>query len=1048
MSIESVPFNFDELFAECQKLFENAGFDTSDGSNTTQLSAVMAYMVSCLNANTAMNINETILPFATKRKNVLQDARVLGYESQHKISFQYRLKIRLDDKMCGYGTFTIPKYSEFSNSSNKYYYISNDIIINLGIVTVNGIDINPDSLTFLNQGRGKTDDRMKATYVMYGNVDVTQQWKNAKNIFNANKEIIINIKEGELITYQNDVSSLERTIDSITINGNEETRNYIDIPYTDVENDGIECLVSYYDENNNYNSNVLFEKTNDYFFETDGSKYVDKKFIRIDDIEMGTPRVYFKYAGIGTGIPLGSRVRFNLIISKGSEGKIESEYETITIDNKEILSYQGITLPSISTSNNWISSVFDNSIITNCDLTQSGSEEESTRSIIENAPKVYNSAYRLITSLDFKNACNRSASVLDSAVWGGEDEFPKSPGHIWFSFLPQRLLERTFDINADKTFFKRNNSELFYNYAEGDTKKQYAIRQNYYNKNYITNTEIRNYSIYKDASGVHKKYSGIWGDLEGKYVPALVFHHRNPLYLNFSYKFDILRYNIESSTDEVHEKLFNILNNCFYGNDLELEKFDTNYFHTNIVKRLDYEISDLCGFTSHLETQIVLNEKTCSMENWHPEYKDIYIPLAVPFEKYFTDDGFLDTSRLPNIDTKNFINIKFGDVGNYSEPKYTLVKGDIYTDWSRIIKDQNARKQLNGTTDDDYTDLETRLFVVPIKVKMEYTYTAKTFKKSINNRVKIGFKIAPDNDNDESFNNFTVRINNSTTISNQSNLKFSEYFNLYWENRSELYFTDAFKNMLGDNDIITLTFTRTCGYYYLFNGFKKEILLHLFVNGMYDGFEIAKSGMTKNGYYDHYLEKLNETYRNAEPYINDETNYIDITYTQPRSYIFHSTPRSYLCTIDKMYLTSVEATGIELETEQHLFNHDQYGLPLVNTEYYNDYLSSVYNKFVTGEDRILDKASEYNYNYGGTDLNGHYLTSEGYMSDNTEFDNYCGPVLRAYNENIYLYTPLTFDLFKQNLYLNVKYPSENFKVMKNVIPRLHTVEFKNAVEIH
>ena len=88
---QTVPFSFDELYEEARKLFGNAGFDVSDGSNTSQLAAVMSYLISALNTNTAININETLLPYATKRKNILQDARVLGYEAKHKTSFQYRL---------------------------------------------------------------------------------------------------------------------------------------------------------------------------------------------------------------------------------------------------------------------------------------------------------------------------------------------------------------------------------------------------------------------------------------------------------------------------------------------------------------------------------------------------------------------------------------------------------------------------------------------------------------------------------------------------------------------------------------------------------------------------------------------------------------------------------------------------------------------------------------------------------------------------------------------------------------------------------------------
>lgn len=1050
--IQTVPFNFDDIFTETRDLFDKAGFDTADGSNTSQLCAVLSYLITSLNTNTAFNINETLLPYATKRKNILQDARVLGYEPTHKISYQYRLTIRLDDKMCGYGSFTIPKYTTFTSNSNTYYYLES-LTVQLGILSYNGIEINPDDLSFLNSGGGVTPNRFEATKVMYDNNDVTQEWKQVIQTFKNNRTFSVNVKEGNLISYNTDTATLERTIDSISLNGTEYTRNYIDIPYTDVENDGIECFVSYTDENANYQENVMFERTNDYFFEVDGDKYVNKKYIRLDDIEMGTPRVYFKYAGIGTGLPLGSIVRFNLLISKGTDGEMNTSYTSVNIDNEETLSYSGIELPSISNNTgNWITDVFDSAIITGCDLIQSGTNEESTRSIVENAPKVYNSAYRLITNIDFRSACNRSSYVSNSVVWGGEDEFPKAPGHIWFSFLPQRTSNRTFSSNSDNSLYKRNNVELTYNYAEGDTKYQYQLRQDYYQRNYLLNTEIQNYSIYKDSSGVHKKYAGVWGELEGKYVPGLVFHHRHPLYLNFNYVFTILRYNLENTVLETHEKLFNILDNCFNGNDsINLEKFETEYFHTNIVKRIDFAISDLCGFTSDVETQIVLNEKTCCMENWHPEYKDIFIPLAVPFEKYFTDDGFLDTSRLPNIDTEKFINMKFGDVTT-TKVTNTLITGDLYTDWSRIKNDQTNRKELIGTDDRDYTDIATRLFVVPIKIKMKCSFTGNSILLSADNLMPVRFMIAPNNDADESFNNFVVKIYNDKklkyTFSNNSEYKFSNFFNLYWKTRKDLYFTDDFKRFVSSEDTIVLEYTRTCGYYYLFNGFKKEILIHLFVNGMYEGFTTAVNGMKKNDYYDHYIEKINETYLYNETYLNDDTNYVDITYTRPRSYIYHSTPRSYLCTVDKMYLTSVEATGEEMESEQHLFNHDQYGLPIINTDFYNDYLSSVYSSFVNGDDRILDGATENNYNYGGADIKGHYLTTEGYISDNTEFNNYCGAILRAYNENCYLYTPLTFDLFKQNVYLNLKYPSDNFGVLRNVIPRLNTVKFKNATEKH
>ena len=68
--------------------------------------------------------------------------------------------------------------------------------------------------------------------------------------------------------------------------------------------------------------------------------------------------------------------------------------------------------------------------------------------------------------------------------------------------------------------------------------------------------------------------------------------------------------------------------------------------------------------------------------------------------------------------------------------------------------------------------------------------------------------------------------------------------------------------------------------------------------------------------------------------------------------------------------------------------------------------------------------------------------------DVSDVDYYTGEVVRDYNESMYEYTPLTVDMFRQNVYLNVKYPSLNFKVLRNVIPRLNNVKFKNSTETY
>ena len=352
--IETVPFNYNELRTEIENKFKEAGYDTSLGSNVSQLSNIMAYVASMLNVNTALNINETILPYATKRENVLEVARNLSYEASKKRSFVYDVQITFDS-----GDKYLPKYTEFTANGKSYYMITDDISIS-----------------------EKTKQR---TY----------------NIM---------VKEGTRYTYDQDPDSLVVTTTQITENGQTVDQYYIDIPYTNIEENGVEVFVSYYDEYGVYHDKTQFYKNDSVFIESTDT--LKRKFIRIDNTEYKTPRIYFKYAGSGKGIPLGSDVYINLLESSGRDGALDtSKPEDLKCN------VTGITIDKIT-------------------LNSYGQEEESIESIKQNAPKVYNSSNRLITADDYRGACNRDTRVLDSIIWGGETEFPKSPGHIWFSFLP------------------------------------------------------------------------------------------------------------------------------------------------------------------------------------------------------------------------------------------------------------------------------------------------------------------------------------------------------------------------------------------------------------------------------------------------------------------------------------------------------------------------------------------------------------------------------------------------------------------------------------
>lgn len=1088
---QTIPFNYNELLQECKNLFNEVGFDTSDGSNTSQLSGVLSYLVASLNTNTAININETLLPYATKRKNILQDARVLGYEAQHVTSFQYKLKIRLSYDLIGHGTIEIPRYTEFQSNGNSYYFFNNTnienangLFVNLGTFKTKDKSYMPSQLTF---SFDEDSGYIESAFVTETN-DPIINVKEVNEIFINNRDIEMQVKEGTFITYENDVNSLERTIDSITVNGNTYTRNYIDIPYTNVENDGVFVYVSYYDNYGNYQSKIPYTRSKDYFFETDSNQNgsVKHKFLRLDDIEMGTPRIYFSHANLGDGLPFGSLVQMIILQSNGTNGNISystsqrvfslptkklNSDNTYTVDTETLNVFDEIKCPSLPSgtlgSSDYIADIFSDANIIGVELLVSGSEEESNKSIINNAPKVYNSAHRLITNLDYKSACNRSTYVLDSAVWGGEDEFPRSQGHIWFSFIPNKITERTFTSNSSNTEYQRNNSQLVYNYLEGESVYQHKMRQEFYNKNYLLDTEIKSYKTYEDENGVaHQEYSGVWGDLTDRYVPSLTFHHRHPLYMNFNYEFNILKYNLKDTTQNVHNQLFNALNNCFYGNDsLNIESYDVEYFHTNIVKRIDTLISDLCGFTSSLTTNIMLNEKTCCTENWKSNYKDIYIPLCVPYEKYFSDDGFLDTSRLPSIDTENFIDFKFDVIidpldiygikttdlngfeeyneyngkyiSKYNSLRYSVVKGDLYTDWSLINEKSNNNRLLsqeeNRDIDIDYTDLNTKVFVAPIKIKMKYEILiTKDFIDNHNAKtdlsyIELGFNLAPTNTKDETFDNIKYTIYSDYGTDNQSVYKSNNQIKPHMiyddDNRNRIsikktlkfnYTLNADKTISSTNNdigkVLVVEFERTCGYYYLFNSFKKEILIHLFVNGDVEGFGISKNAMRYNKYYDAFNEELSSTWKEQESRVFDDTCYMDITY---------STPRSYLTTSDRKYISfGTEQNALE-NTSPMTFNQDTL-------------LGSYTTLNQTDEDK------------------GFYLTTEGYLvSDSGDFSDvsyYVGEIVRNYNEDMYEYTPLTFDLFRQNVYLNVKYPSFNFQVHKNVIPRLNNVKFKNASE--
>lgn len=595
ITTETVPFDFDSLYEGLKTKFEDKGYDIAEGSNTSQLITAMAYLTSMLNMNTAVNINETLLPLATKRDNALQDARVLGYETAHKQSYKYRLTLELEA-----GNHTIPKYTEFSADGKTFYYMGSQI-------DLSGVP--------------------------------------------AGYEIQMDVKEGTLNTFTNNPDTLIVTTGTITdADGNSIPQYYIDVPFIDVEEDGLEVFLTYYDEFGTLYTKEEWKKSKKFMIDKDTT--LNKEYIRLDNIDFKTPRIYFTLSGVGVGIRTGTIVEINALVSSGTEGGVTD------ISDPTVFSH---SIPA--------------AVVADAELILQGTDEEAIASIQQNAPLFYNSANRAVTQNDYLSICNRHQSVDTSMIWGGDDEFPRSPGHIWFSFTPSTKT-RTYSNNEFKTEFTLDTPLDLTNW-------------------FVENSEIRSFEYTSDGQLINP---GAWDVLDDYKIPTLRFHNRHPIYLDFDYDFQILKYNIKTSKADIHQEIFDIVDNSFTGTDdsIHLEKFEQEYFHSSVMKRIDQNLTDITGFNNSVNTRLLITKKNVSAENQVSTYRDIYIPLAVPYETYFNNSGELLSDILPSIDTTAFATDGNGD------------PVDIYTDWSTVtgnvqeedVISATVKADINGTVTD------------------------------------------------------------------------------------------------------------------------------------------------------------------------------------------------------------------------------------------------------------------------------------------------------------------------------------------------------------
>lgn len=547
----TIPFNYDDLYSSVQQKFVDKGYDIQEGSNTMQIASAMAYLVSMLNTNTAININETLLTLARKRNTVLHDSRILGYEPGNKVSYQYYITLKftpLKDENQNYvpTSFDVPKYSKFTANSKNYYYYGD-------LIRIKDI-IEPLEMTII-------------------------------------------VKEGNLLKSET-TSDLKVTIGSIAENGTSKTQYYVDVPYSDVEDDGIDCFLTYYDDNANLVSKELWSKFDR--FQIDIDTILNKQFYRLNVIEYNFPRIYLKLPNTGKDLRVGTVVEMNILVTSGIDGEMTELPKTDEIIC-EIIDYK---------------------------LKLQGTNEETIESIKYNAPLFYNSANRAVTKNDFISICNRLTSIDKTYVWDGNDEYPQKQGMIWFSFIPQTR-DRVFESDMFRSVYRLENPYDKVNW-------------------FLEDLEIT------DSN------ESIFNKLESYKIPTMTLVHRHPIYMDFYFTIEIIKYDITTSESKQNAAIFKIIDEYFFKADTynTLENFETEFFLSNLIKKIDTQLADITGVNITVRNDIKLSSKYISNEFFGDDIvrtKKVLIPLGFPYVNIYSSYGKILSSKLPKIDTDNFL---------------------------------------------------------------------------------------------------------------------------------------------------------------------------------------------------------------------------------------------------------------------------------------------------------------------------------------------------------------------------------------------------------
>lgn len=517
MAKSIVPFNYNEIYQSIAQKFIDKGYDAPyEGSNTAILTSILSYVIQGLNFNTAMNLNEVLLPLNKKRKSAVQNARVLSYEPTHRISNQ--IKIFIHPKRAG--TLNIPKYQEFKLNGYSYYYFGEDI----------------------------------TRYVTEDGIQDAGVW--------------ITVKEGTLLKHSDYPSVLEYSLN--------ESAQYIDIPFSDVEENGLIVTVDTYDDVGNKRTGILYTKKN--FILQDSADTVENEYYRKDDLDTGNCRIYFRLGGMGTILKEGSKIYVDVLRSNGSAPNSESFSGSISGD---LSAFAEIIFEGDKKPQNFIY----------------GQDEESIESIQQNAPMFYNTAGRCITEYDYKTFLKLQNAVLEGYAWGGEDELIPQVGRVYFCCIPN-LAEPSFSAQEVKTEKVKTGEKVTVD-ANGNVVLDSLTGEPVMQDIYETQTH---YEDTADASkiGTFRKLNynqNLFmsaGDIVSTIdtikqysIPGLQNYIKNPMYIFVDINVSIKKYEYGVTKSEVHQKIFDTIKAYFDRR----KGLNVNYVESTLIR----QISDILG---------------------------------------------------------------------------------------------------------------------------------------------------------------------------------------------------------------------------------------------------------------------------------------------------------------------------------------------------------------------------------------------------------------------------------------------------------------------